>query len=97
VGKTQGQIIMKTLIFILVIALVGCTTTHVKRVDGDKSFEASNTSIGWDRENIRLDLNKAPDKVKVGIRIGKSGGAAGLDRAITGLENALEGLKDLRP
>ena len=88
---------MKTLIFILVIALAGCTTTHVKRVDGEKVFEASNTSIGWDRENIRLDLNKDTGKVKVGIRIGKSGGAAGLDRAITGLENALEGLKDLRP
>lgn len=89
---------MKTLIFILVIALAGCTTTHVKRwVDGDKVFEASNTSVGWDRENIRLDLNKSPEKVTVGIRIGKSGGSAGLDRAITGLENALEGLKALRP
>ncbi len=88
---------MKILIFIVAIALAGCTTTHVKRVDGDKVFEASNTSVGWDRENIRLDLNKAPEKVKVGIRIGKSGGSAGLDRAITGLENALEGLKDLKP
>jgi hypothetical protein len=88
---------MKILIFVLAIVLAGCTTTHVKRVDGDKVFEASNTSIGWDRENIMLDLNKAPDKVKVGIRIGKSGGSAGLDRAITGLENALEGLKDLKP
>ena len=84
-------------VVLALLLLASCTTTYVKRVDGEKSFEASNTSIGWDRENISLDLNKTPDKVNVGIRIGKSGGSAGLDRAITGLENALEGLKELRP
>ena len=85
------------IIILIFVFLPACTTTHVKRTDGDKIIEASNTSIGWDREDLRLDLNKEPDKLNIGIAIGKSGGSAGLDRAITGFENALETLKSLRP
>jgi len=89
---------MKLFIFILIIAfLPACTTTYVKRTDGQKTFEAGNTSIGWDREDVRFDLSKEPDKLNIGIGIGKSGGSAGLDRAITGLEKSLATLKALRP
>jgi len=84
-------------LFVVFFLMSACTTTYVKRTDGDKTFEAGNTSIGWDREDVRFDLNKELGKLDIKIGIGKSGGSAGLDRAITGLEKSLETLKALRP
>ena len=84
---------MKNLIALFVLAfLTACTTTHVSRTDGINKFEASNTSWGWEREDLSLSLKK-PDATELEIRIGKSSGKEGLDRAITGLESTIKILK----
>ena len=89
----MNKILIPLVLFMFASA---CTTTHVSKIVGDSKFEASNTSIGWDRENITLGLTK-PDNTTVKIEIGSSGGSAGLDRAITGFETALKQLKSMRP
>ena len=87
---------MKTFLLASIIFLSACTSTHVLRTDGEKVFEASNISIGWDRENVNLELTK-PDNTHVAIGIGSSKGSTGLDGAITGLETTLDQLKLMRP
>lgn len=86
--------------FVLFVFFVSaCTTTSVKRFtpEGKPAFEASNTSIGWDRENVTLDLLKSKEETALQIGIGKSGGSEGLDKAIQVMGEALETLKTLRP
>jgi hypothetical protein len=87
---------MKTLPLIIVLLfLSACTTTSVKRFtpEGEPAFEASNTSIGWDRENVTLDLLKSKDDTALKIGIGKSGGSQGLEKAIKMMEEGLAIMK----
>lgn len=84
------------MIFFLIFFLSACTTTYVKRTDGQKTFEAGNTSWGWEREDMSLTIKKE-DGTELEISIGKSSGKEGLDRTIEGLEESLETLKALRP
>lgn len=91
---------MKTLILILIlIFLSACTTTTITRIgpDGESTFSASNTSLGWDREDVNLEVIRTPDGIGVKVGIGKSGGSEGLKRAIKALEDGLAALKGLRP
>ena len=83
---------MRVLIYILIILLSACTTTYISRTDGINKFEASNTSIGWDREDLSLTLKK-PDQTMLEISIGKSGGAESFNRGIEFLEKAIEAFK----
>lgn len=92
---------MKNLAFFVffVFFVTGCTTTTITRVgpDGESTFSASNTSLGWDREDINLEVIRTQEGVGVRVGIGKSGGSEGLKRAIEALENGLAELKGLRP
>lgn len=89
----------RVMVLILFLFLTACTTTSVDKYspDGKKIFSASNTSIGWDRENITLDLKKKDQETDLMIGIGSSSGSSGLARAITAMEKTLEELKGLRP
>lgn len=86
---------MKTLPFAFFVSFVffvsACTTTSVKRYgqDGKPAFEASNISIGMDRENISLDLMKTEKETALQVGIGKSGGSQSFQAAIKKLEEAL--------
>lgn len=87
---------MKILILITALLLSACTTTTVRKIgpDGKNLFQASNTSIGWDREDVSLELlkdNQGQTMVQIGI--GKSGGSEGLKRAIKKMEEALAIMK----
>ena len=82
---------------ILILFITSCTTTHVLRIDGEKKFEASNTSIGWDREDISLGLKKGEKETELMIGVGSSSGSPGLNRAISAVEKTLEDLKEMRP
>lgn len=85
---------MRTLFCVLLIVLLSaCTTTHIYRTDGINKFEASNTSIGWDRENIDLSLSKKLNDIQVGVKIGKSGGSESFNRGIEFLELAIEAFR----
>lgn len=92
---------MKTLPLILffVFFVSACTTTSVKRFtpEGKPAFEASNTSIGWDRENVTLDLLKSKDDTALKIGIGKSGGSPALEKAIKMMEEGLAIMKGAAP
>lgn len=91
---------MKTLSLILIlIFLSACTTTTITRTspDGESNFTASNTSIGWERENVTLEVIKTEEGIGVRVGIGKSGGAEGLKKAIKSLEDGLLALKGLKP
>lgn len=78
---------------VLIFSLTACTTTYVKRTDGTNVFEASNTSIGWERKGFDANLVKNAEGIAVGIKIDESSGKDGFDRAVVGLENALKILK----
>ena len=86
---------MKTLaLFVFFVLFVtGCTTTTIT----SPNFTATNTSIGWDREEVALEVLRTPDGIGVKVGIGKSGGSAGLQIAIKALEDALKSLKGVRP
>jgi len=91
---------MKTLTLIfLLFFLSACTTTSINKFgpDGKPTFKASNTSVGWDRENVTLDLLKTKEETALQVGIGKSGGSEGLKRAIKALEDGLAALKGLKP
>ena len=92
---------MKTLaLFVFFVFFVtGCTTTTITRTspDGESNFTASNTSIGWERENVTLEVIKTEEGLGVRVGIGKSGGAEGLKKAIKSLEDGLLALKGLKP
>jgi len=92
---------MKTLaLFVFFVLFVtGCTTTTISRIgpDGESTFTATNTSIGWDREEVALEVLRTPGGIGVKVGIGKSGGSAGLQIAIKALEDALKSLKGVRP
>lgn len=91
---------MRALLLILVlIFLSACTTTTIIKYDSDGKplFKASNTSVGWDREDVSLGLLKTKDQTLLKVGIGKSGGSRGLEGAINGMQEALDTLKALRP
>jgi len=85
---------MRVLICALIILLSACTTTHISRTDGINKFEASNTSIGWDREDLSLTLKKS-DQTMLEVSIGKSGGTESFNRGVEFLEKAIESFKKL--
>lgn len=90
------RIIVPLKILIVTFFLTGCTTTSVQKFgpDGKNLFQASNTSIGWDREDVHLDLIKGKEgDTMVQIGIGKSGGSDGLKQAIKKMEEALAIMK----
>lgn len=91
---------MKRLPFVLLLLLLSaCTTTEIVKhtPEGQEVFRASNTSIGWDRENVSLDLLKTKDQTALQVGIGKSGGSKGMEKAISGIQEGLDSLKALRP
>jgi hypothetical protein len=88
---------MRNLAFFVFIVffVTACTHTHIAKFDaaGKKILEASNISIGWDRENVTLDLSKSKEETGLTIGIGKSGGSEGFQAAIKKLEDALALMK----
>lgn len=83
-------------IIVALLLLSACTTTTVQKFgpDGKYLFRASNTSIGWDRENITLDLIKGKEgDTLVQIGIGKSGGSDSFKAATRKMEEALAIMK----
>lgn len=88
---------MRTLPFFVffVFFVSACTTTTISRWNekGGKVFDASNISIGMDRENISLDLVKSEKDTALQVGIGRSGGSESFKAAIKKLEEALAIMK----
>lgn len=80
---------------LLLLLLSACTTTTVTKFhdNGKLAFKATNLSIGWDRENVSLDLIKTKEETAIQIGIGKSGGSEGLGKAIKMMEDGLAIMK----
>ena len=74
--------------------LQGCTITHMSKT-ADGVFEASNYSLGMDRKDLKVDINKRGEDVHTVIGVGASNASESMGKVQAGMATMLEGFMEM--